>query len=117
VEEWPERATGGATWRHVRGRASPPSQRSGIAAPCLAPAEAPQTVNARAAQAAEAEPSASEVSLLPASPLAESLGSAATRSDRGHLSCRFVPAGPCRGSKCQLLVEHPQGQRASPPHR
>src|SRR5262249_2973525 len=50
----------------------------------------PHRANARAAQAAEAEPSASEVSLLPASPLAESLGAAATRVDRGHLSCRFA---------------------------
>src|SRR5262249_61123768 len=39
------------------------------------------------------------VPLLPASPLAESLGSAATRSDWGRLSCRFAAAGR-RSASC-----------------
>jgi len=57
------------------------------------------------------------VTFLPASPLAESLGAAATRADRGRLSCRFAAAGPCRGSQRQLLVEDPQGQVGGPLER
>src|SRR5262245_53100346 len=64
-----------------------------------------------------AEPSASEVSLLPASPLAESLGAAATRVGRGRLSCRFAAAGPCRGSQREFLVEDAQCQVGCPLER
>src|SRR5262249_12371396 len=39
------------------------------------------------------------VSVLPASPLAESLGAVATRADRGRPSYCFAAADPCGGSQ------------------
>jgi hypothetical protein len=57
------------------------------------------------------------VAALPASPLAESLGSAAALSHQGFLSCRFAAAARWRGCQRHLLIEDPQGQIGRPLER